>query len=339
MKRRSFLKSVIAASAGVAISFPKQSMAASFEGKIMTVTGPINPSNSGIILPHEHVMSKFGKEITDHPEYNAEILNNRVRPYLEYIHGLGGSTLADCTTRYFGRHVQTLRDLSQKSGLRILTNTGYYGAANDRYVPDFAYEETPEQLAQRWINEWRHGIDETDIRPGFIKIGVDDGPLSNIDAKLVRAAAQTHLETGLVMAIHTGDNIESVNQQLAILKDEGVHPSAWIWVHAQNASNLEDLLFTAERGAWIELDGVSEKNAEHHLSLLKELKQHGFFHRILLSHDGNSYRAGARPPKGYDALFTTFIPLLQKSGFSENEIHQVTQANPAQAFTIATRKS
>lgn len=337
MKRRTFLKRTLAASAGLALSGARSLHGELFDGKIITVTGPISPADAGIFLPHEHVMSKFGDEITDDPQYDSEVLDRRVRPYLEYIHGLGGGTLADCTTRYFGRNVEVLRELSINSGLQILSNTGYYGAANDRYIPEHAYRESAEQVAQRWINEWTHGIQGTGIRPGFIKIGVDEGALSDIDAKLVRAAAQTHRQTGLVMAVHTGDSMESVTQQLRILAEEGVHPSAWIWVHAQNTKRVEGLVFAAKQGAWIELDGVSEKNAQPHLEVVQQLKQLGYLNNLLLSHDGNSYRAGTRPPKGYDALFTTFIPLLQTSGFSSEEIYQLTQANPAKAFTVAVR--
>ncbi len=77
--------------------------------------------------------------------------------------------------------------------MNIITNTGYYGAAGDKYIPKHAYSESAEELASRWINEWKNGIGSTGIKPGFIKIGVDDGPLSDIDKKLVEAAALTHL--------------------------------------------------------------------------------------------------------------------------------------------------
>ena len=53
-----------------------------------------------------------------------------------------------------------------------------------------------------------------------------------MDAKLVRAAARAHLATGLTIAVHTGP-AEGAFEQMEILKEEGVDPSAWIWVHAQ----------------------------------------------------------------------------------------------------------
>ena len=105
-----------------------------------------------------------------------------------------------------------LKRLSEASGLHILTNTGYYGAANDKHVPAFAFTETAEQLAARWIREAERGIDGTGIQPAFMKIGVDEAPLSEIDTKLVRAAAITHLRTGLPIASHTSTGTAALEQ-------------------------------------------------------------------------------------------------------------------------------
>jgi hypothetical protein len=86
-------------------------------------------------------------------------------------------------------HGHRCRDAS--SGLYILSNTGYYGANHDKHLPPHAFAESAEQLAARWIREWEHGIDDTGIKPAFVKIGVDAGPLSTIDAKRAEADSQS----------------------------------------------------------------------------------------------------------------------------------------------------
>jgi predicted metal-dependent phosphotriesterase family hydrolase len=58
--------------------------------------------------------------------------------------------------------------------------------------------------------------------------------------------------------------------------------------------------------------------------------------QVLLSHDGNSYRAG-KLAKPYDALFTHMIPALRKADFTAQEIQLLTVGNPARAFTISVR--
>jgi len=304
---------------------------------LIGVTGSLDFKSAGTILPHEHVMSLFGAPLTETPEYDRASLLAAVIPYLQKLRRLGCGTVADCTTAYFGREPELLKEISSASGIRILTNTGYYGAADDRYVPAHAYRESAEQLAARWIQEFNDGIGNSGIRPGFLKTGVDSGPLSEIDSKLIRAAAITHRETGLTIAAHTGNNPVSVRQQLGILREEGVAPSAWIWVHAHAVEDPEALLPAADAGAWIELDGVSPENAERHFKLVTFLRTRGYSDQVLLSHDGNSFRYGGRPAKPFDGLFTTFIPLLRSREFETREIADLVSRNPFRALAPQKR--
>ena len=302
---------------------------------IMTVTGPAAPEELGIFLPHEHIMSTFGADPARYPEYPVDALLERVLPYLARMKTLGLGALADCTAAFFGRHPELLRRISVESGVRLLTNTGYYGAAYDRYVPPHAYRETAEQIAARWTREWQDGIDETGIRPGFIKTAVGDGPLSEIDRTLIRAAALTHLQTGLTIQTHTGDNWQAAGEMLEILHAEGAHPSAWVWVHAHSMPEPERLLEAARQGAWISLDGLSQQRAGHILGFLQGLKREGLLGQVLLSHDGDLYCFGDFRP--FEYLLTEFITLLQENGFTQEEVNRLTVNNPARAFTVQVR--
>ncbi len=228
----------------------------------------------------------------------------------------------ECTPAFIGRDVSLLKRLASASGLHIITNTGFYGAANDKYVPAIARQETAEQLAARWTREFQEGIDGTGIRPGIMKIGVDPGPLSEIDAKLVRAAAKTHLQTGLTIASHTGDGVAAL-EELEVLKQEGVHPGAFIWVHAQSEGNVKHHLNAAEQGAWVEFDGISEASAEKHLQLVKGMLDQGFSNRVLISQDSGWYHVGE--PKGgnyrsYTFAFANFVPLMRRAGISTEHV-------------------
>ncbi len=307
------------------------------QGKIYTVNGVIQPRQLSFCLTHEHVMSNFGGEMALDPGYDQQQLFAQVLPYLKEVKSLGADTIIDCTTAYFGRDVSTLQKLSAQSGLQIMTNTGYYGATDDRYVPEHAYDENAEIIANRWLEGWKNGIQDTGVYPGFIKVAVDGGSISDIDAKLFRAAAKTHLQSGLTIACHTGNNQEAAQQELEILREERVSPTAWIWTHANQSENAEPLIESARAGGWISLDGVRQNSIDHHVALLKDLKKAGYLEQVLLSHDGNSFpRGGAIRP--YDAIFTTFMPRLRQEGFSQKEIRQLTVLNPRQAFTINIRK-
>lgn len=306
-------------------------------GEIMTVTGPIQPGQLGFTLPHEHIMSTFGADSARYPDYPVERLLEQVLPYLARVKALGLNALADCTTAFFGRHPELLRRISFESGVLLLTNTGYYAARKNRYVPPHAFRETAEQIAARWIREWEDGIDETGIRPGFIKIAVEEDPLQEMEIRLVRAAIQTHLQTGLVIQTHTGDHPRAARAILDWIEDAGAHPSAWIWVHAHAVEDPAHLLEAAVRGAWISLDGISAASNQKILAYLIALRNQGYLHQVLLSHDGDSFTVdgGLRP---YEYLLASFIPMLRETGFSSDEIEQMTVKNPAKAFTREVRQ-
>src|SRR5687767_10845933 len=204
MRRREFLATLLATGA-----FGTGCQSVRAKGpSIQTVLGPIPASRFGFALTHEHVMCDFiGAEKTGPHRWDVDEVVRTMRPHLEAVKKAGVTGFVDCTPAYIGRDPRVLKRLAQETGLHIVTNTGYYGGANDKFVPKHAFAETEEQLAARWIAEWKHGIEDTGVKPGFMKIGVDeakDGQLSDIDAKLVRASALASGETHLPVVCHTG---------------------------------------------------------------------------------------------------------------------------------------
>jgi phosphotriesterase-related protein len=285
---------------------------------------------------HEHVLVDFvGASTVSPSRYDAEAVFTTALPHLQRVRQLGCRTLVDCTPAYLGRDVRLLQRLSKASGLQILTNTGYYGAANDKFVPAHAYKESAEQLAARWIRERQDGIEGTGIKPAFMKIGVDEGPLSDIDAKLVRAAALTHARTGLPIASHTTTGVAAL-EELEVLESEGVDPSVFIWVHAHAEADAAFHLRAGKQEAFVEFDGISPESVAKHVGLVRRMKDEGLLDRVLVSHDAGWYHVGE--PNGgefrpFDTLFTAFIPALKNAGFTDADVHQLLVENPRRALT------
>jgi len=308
--------------------------------QINTVLGAVNPARLGKTLIHEHVLVDFvGADKINPDRWEHEKVIRRVLPFLKEIKAKGIQSIVECTPAYLGRDVLLLQKLSRLSGLNILTNTGYYGASDNKYLPKHAFTETAEQLAERWINEFYQGIDNTEIKPGFIKISVNPGSLSTLHQKLVVAAGLTHLETGLTICSHTGPSLPAF-EEIAILDELGVHPSAFVWVHARS-TNENDFLKAAKMGAWISLDGISRDNLAQNASILQLLKSHNLLNRALISHDAGWYKPGEENGgefKGFTTITDHFIPLLKTKAFTEEDIKQLIIINPAEAFTIKKRK-
>ena len=339
--RRAFLKGL--AAAGVGGLVPRALRAADAPqaaGKVMSVTGPVDPAELGPTLPHEHVMVDFvGADKAGPGRYDADDVFRKMLPHLRRAREAGCRTLFECTPAYLGRDARLLKRLSEASGVTLVTNTGYYGAAGNKYLPAHAKDETPDQLADRWVAEWEGGIDGTGVRPGFMKIGVDAGPLSDLHRKLVRAAARAHRRIGLTIAVHTGDGRAALDQ-LAGLKEEGVSPAAWVWVHANAERDPAIHLEVARAGGWVEFDGVGPQDQGRHVGLVTNLARENLLGRVLISQDAGWYHVG--DPAGgnvrpYDYLFTRFLPALREAGLTDEQVRRLTVANPAEAFTVRRR--
>lgn len=307
---------------------------------IQSVTGIISSAPGEKWLSHEHLLVDFiGADSIDSKRWNHDSVINSTLNYFEEIKQHNVKYFVDATPAYLGRDVRLLEKIAKKTGLAILTNTGFYGAVNNKYIPSFAFDRSAEELARIWINEYINGIEGTPVKPGFIKIGVDAADtLDIIDQKLVRAAAITHLRTGLTIASHTGE-AKALWPQLKILKEMNVSPQAFVWVHAQNEKDSNNYLLAAKEGCWISLDGLGW-DVEKHIEKILFAKEHKILDKILISHDAGWYdpQKQIQSIKPYTNIFKQLYPSLMSKGFRNEEFNVLISQNPSKAFSISIRK-
>lgn len=310
--------------------------------KVMTVAGPIAADELGKTLAHEHILVDFvGAQETGYHRWSRSEVVRKTLPYLEDLKSMGYDSLFECTPAYLGRDPVLLSILSSLSGINLITNTGFYGARGNQFIPKEMLAASPDELAAIWIREFEFGIEKTGIKPGFIKIGVDrDERLSEFHSKLVRAAARAHLATGLAIACHTGPTL-AVFEIAEILEEEGAPLDAFIWVHATRDIS-ENHLKAARLGMWISIDNLRE-NAQllrSNVERLKSLKASGLLDRVLVSQDAGWYRplekdGGDFVP--YRFVEMNLIPELRRNGFTESDIDQLMIANPRKALALRSR--
>lgn len=303
---------------------------------INTVTGPISLDSLGLTLIHEHMLVDFiGADSINSDRWNRDSVVKKVLPFLLEVKKLGVLTILDCTPSFLAKDVLLLKELSEKSGIRIVTNTGFYGAVEGKYLPDFAQTETAEQLADRWIAEFENGIEATDIKPGFIKISVNEADtLSEIDQKLVQAAGLTHQKTGLTIASHTGTWKTAV-QEVRILQEMGVDPSAFVWVHAQAENDFSNYEEAAQLGVWISLDGIGWA-IDPYVERLLFAKEKGFLDHVLISHDAGWFdpaKVSGGDFQPFTNIFEKLIPILNEKGFTYQDWDLLLKSNPKKAFS------
>ncbi len=334
--RRTLVQGAIGmAGIGIAASPDARGEQASPKRIVMTVRGPIASDKLGLTLPHEHVMVDFvGADKTGPHRWNADEVFATMLPYLQEAQKAGVSGFAECTPAFLARDVRLLKRLAEASGLHILTNTGLY---KEPFLPAYAFIENAAALASRWIAEWRDGIEGTGIRPGLIKIAVNPGKLIEVQRKIVRAAAICSKRTGLAIACHTGHGPAAL-ECLDILRQEGVQPDRFIFVHADAEPDQEYHAKAAAAGAWVEYDSIGWKPLADHVKLIRSFLAMGHGSRLLISHDAGWYHVGE--PKGGDIkpftpICRDLIPMLKREGVSDGTIRALTVENPRRAFEVA----
>ena len=342
MNRRSFLQAFSAAASVIALTSCQSRDGARPGREVMTVRGRIPANELGFTLTHEHILANFQSHeewaLAPAPYDRDEVLE-KMLPYLAQIKALGCRTFVDATAVGLGRDPVLLRRVSERSGLHIVAPTGNYAAIEFKQLPPYVYADSEAALAQRWVREWTDGIEGTDVRPGFIKLGFNGGPLADVERKLIRAGAIAHRATGLTIGAHTGPATAAF-EELAQLESLGVHPSAWIWIHAQNEKDSARHAEAARRGAWISLDGVHPKSVAEHVEMISYLRDQKLLQHVLVSQDAGWYyvgQPGGGTVRAYDTVFTELIPALRARGFAQADIDRIFIENPSEALAIRVR--
>ncbi len=302
---------------------------------IQTTSGPIAPGDAGLILPHEHIFTDLrGPDTVGYGQADVEDVVRVMKPHLDAAKSAGVGILVECSSIGVGRNVPILQRMTAETGLPVLVPTGVY--SRDGFIPS-GYASWSESRLRDWmIRELTSGIDSTGIKAGFIKLGVDNTPLSEYQQRMMRAAAQASLATGAAIAVHTPSGARAL-EETAILESEGLDLNRFIWVHAQNESdqNIHEQL--AEKGAYIEFDNVSRGTDASIISRIQTLVSAGYEDNILLSHDNGWYRPGVADGgtiRGYTYLIETFIPAMRAAGISQASIDKMTIENPQRAFAM-----
>src|SRR5688572_31492809 len=100
---------------------------------VMSVNGPLKADQLGKTLVHEHFLVDFiGADKISYSRWNRDEVIKKVIPYLVEVKQYGVKTIFDCTPAWLGRDVELLNMLADKSGIHIVTNTGYYGAVDNK---------------------------------------------------------------------------------------------------------------------------------------------------------------------------------------------------------------
>ena len=298
---------------------------------VMTVLGPVDPGELGTTLPHEHVFIDLVRE------YRGDgLLNDRalaVAELREYVEA-GGRTLVDCTSVGLARDPLALVSVAEETGLHIVMGCGYY---RDPYLPPELDRMSVDEAADTIVRDIEEGVDGTGVRAGIIgEIGSDRAHLSALEERSFRAAARAHHRTGLTITTHAARWPVGL-PQLDLLAEERVDPRRVVVGHCDMVPDSAYHMAVARRGAFVELDtvqGESDYDTRCRVAWVRNLAEHGFLDRVLLSQDvclrSNLRALGG---SGYAYVPTVFADHLRAAGFDDSDLRTILVDNPRRALT------
>ena len=307
---------------------------------VPTVTGEVPVSELGIALPHEHLIHRIS--IHSGKDDNTCLDPELVAEELTRFKQAGGGTVCDVTPIDVGRNPAALREVSQRSGLRIVTALGLY---SPECLPEDLCRMSERELADFLVSEAEGG--STGIRAGFLgeiaSHNEDHGDwrryrLRDAEVRVFHAVADAQRRTGLFVSTHASLGRPGV-AQLEALIERGGDPDRVVIGHCDAQGHddigvdLEYFHQLLDRGATLEFDlfGWEDLLPEvRRVERIAALIAEGHVGRLLVSTDtcrlSHLHRNGGR---GFDYLFTTVLPALREAGIAETDLRQMTVTNPA----------
>jgi phosphotriesterase-related protein len=350
-------------------------MLSNFKERVLTVKGPVDASELGITLIHEHVICDIscyydppvdpkGKALTNQPlklstlgwvrQHQMTCLTNlrmdeedvAADEIAEFLK-LGGKTIVDATSVGIGRNPSALLRISIQTGVNLVAGSGYY---IHRAHPADIDEKTVDALAREIVSDIASGIDGTDVHAGIIgEIGTSS-PLHPNEHKSLCAAAHAHQETGAPIVIHPGQEPQSPLQSVLTLCREGVDPHRIVMSHIENRYREKIDLYrrladagcnlgfdTFGREAYFAALGAQHPNDELRIDVIARLVRLGYCSQIMLAQDC-CYRSDLTKygGYGYGHILESIVPRFLRRGISKNDIHRMLVENPQRFLAFRT---
>lgn len=300
---------------------------------VMTALGPIPSAALGLTLHHEHVFAKPADVGADDPDLLLDSVDAAVAELEDaFAHGLRG--IVDMTPADYGRDAASILWIAQRVPVHVIVVTGHH---KHRHVAPWVGDATIADIAAKNIEEILNGIDGTSMRAGVIKAGTSLNEITEVEERVLRAAAQAHLATGTPISTHT-DRGTMALEQIGILRDEGVDPGRVVVGHLDFALDEDYLLRVLDTGAFVSFDQVSKTKYaadEDRASMLTKLAARGHLRQLLVSGDlaRKSYWLSYGGAPGFRYLVESFPVTLMEAGFAAHEVRTLLIDNPELALT------
>ena len=304
--------------------------------KINTVAGPLDTTDLGPTLMHEHVSCadwsmrmNFGRSFFKY----EKVVETAVAMFTKMSQECGIKTVVDGTPVNLGRDVRLIKEVADRTGLNFVVSGGFY------------YQEEPgmaflpqEALIDLMLEECQNGVAGTLIVPGIMKTAVGAEVTPYLE-KILSAVGQVAAQTGLPLFCHHNVDNRNGGQILDIFEAQGMAPNKIILGHSGDTDNLEYLLAMLDRGCYIGMDrfGYCDimLSLERRVATIAALCKQGFTNRMFLSHDLAAqlfFDGSSQGRPDFTFIHKTVLPALLESGVTQAQIDEMLNDNPRRFF-------
>ena len=306
---------------------------------VQGVLGPIDTADLGFTLMHEHVLVANWAMRQCYPDYvDTERVVERATAEMLAARERGVKSFVDLTALNLGRDIDVIRRVAEGAGAQIVAATGFYWTEEPWLE---AWE--PDDLAAYQIRDIEEGIQGTEARAGVIKCATDRLGLTELNKKLLQAAARAHRATGTPISTHTSVEHATGAAQQDVFEEEGVDLSRVVIGHCGDTQDLDYLESILRRGSLIGMDRFGLDMilpTKQRVSTVAELCRRGWAGSMVLSHDccchidwfPEELIAQAAPRWNFRHIPDDVLPALREEGVSEEQIRQMTVDNPRRLF-------
>jgi phosphotriesterase-related protein len=322
--------------------------------RVNTVLGPVDTATLGRTYMHEHIFVLTADVQQNYPdEWGSE--DSRVAGAVSKLKeavAQGVRTFVDPTVIGLGRYIPRIKRVAEQvPELNLIVATGCYSYDQ---IPFFFRCRGPalgadvvDPLVEMFVTDITTGIAGTDVKAAFLKCAIDRRGMTDGVARIMRAVAQAHRETGAPITVHTHPGTHTgLDVEKLLCDEEGVDPTRVVLGHSGDSTDIDHLRELAERGFILGMDrfGLTYlQSFENRCNTVVQMCRLGYADSMVLSHDAACYVDWIDPAVfaemkqwHYRHIHDDVLPYLREHGVSDDDIDTMLVGNPGRYFENTT---
>jgi phosphotriesterase-related protein len=321
---------------------------------VQTVRGPIDSSQLGRVLVHEHIFTMHTEYTQNYrPDFCEHESIATAVARLNELKAAGIDTIIDLTVLGLGRYVPRIEMVAAQTELNIIVATGVY-TFDELPMPlrgfgaAMGLDDDTDPMPDLFVGDLTRGIAHTKgVRAGELKCAIDAPGLTPGVERVLRACGKANLRTGVPITVHTSAQHETGLVAQRVLADEGVDLRDVIIGHCGDSTDLDYLRRLADRGSILGMDRFGMDGLlpfEARVATIVKMIELGYLDSLTVSHDcfcwtdAMSLEAVAALKLSYVHISHQVLPALRKAGVTERQIDAMLIDNPRRHFEGAAER-